>query len=219
MKKKVLLVTLFTIFVLLISTGVTLAYFTDNEDATNVYTIGKVSITLNETDVDELGVPIEGTDRVYGNEYHLMPGYTYVKDPMITVNAGSNNSYVRMLVTINEIDELNKIFGNEFLPEKMVNDWDNEKWLYEGYVDNNDNSYTYEFRYYKTVNGYDGNEKKNKKLEPLFTSFIVPDYLTGEQLEQIQKLKITIVGQAIQNAGFENGVNEAWEAFEVQFNK
>ena len=96
MKKKTIFIMLFTIFILLFSIGVTVAYLTDEEKTTNVYTIGKVSIALDETDVDELGVPIKDANRVYENQYHLMPGYTYVKDPTITVNAGSNDSHVRI---------------------------------------------------------------------------------------------------------------------------
>lgn len=218
MKKKTILMMLFTIFFLFISIGFTVAYFTDEEKASNVYTIGKVSISLNETDVDELGVPIENAKRVYDNQYHLMPGYTYVKDPTITVNAGSNDSYVRLLVTINSIEELNEIFDGNFSPKTLVNAWNKEKWIYTDVYDNGDNSNTYEFRYYKVVNGLNGEKKENNKLEPLFNSFTVPSDLTKEELSMLKDLNITIIGQAIQNAGFEDDVDNAWKAFDVQFN-
>ena len=81
--------------------------------------------------------------------------------------------------------------------------------------DDGDNSNTYEFRYYKVVNGLDG----ENKLEPLFNSFIVPGDLTKEELAMLKDLNITIIGQAIQNAGFENSVDDAWKAFDMQFNK
>lgn len=35
------------------------------------------------------------------NEYHLLPGHTYTKDPTVTVKTGSDASYVRMKVTFN----------------------------------------------------------------------------------------------------------------------
>lgn len=219
MKKKSILMMLFTIFFLLISIGFTVAYLTDEEKALNVYTIGKVSISLNETDVDELGVPIENAKRVYDNQYHLMPGYTYTKDPTITVNAGSNDSYVRLLVTISAIEELNEIFDGSFSPKTLVNGWDSEKWLYTDVYDNGDNSNTYEFRYYKIVNGLDGDKEVANKLEPLFNSFSIPGDLTKEQLAMLKDLEITIIGQAIQKAGFENNVDDAWKAFNVQFNR
>ena len=129
MKKKTIFIILFAIFISFFSISFTVAYLTDEEKSSNVFTIGKVSISLDETDVDELGVPINGADRVIDNYYHLMPGYTYVKDPVVTVNAGSNDSYVRMLVTINKINELNNIFNGEFSPKTLVNGWDSEKWL------------------------------------------------------------------------------------------
>lgn len=219
MKKKTIFMTLFTIFILMISINVTIAYLTDDEKETNVYTIGKVSISLDETAVDELGVPIENAKRVFNNQYHLMPGYTYIKDPIVTVNAGSSDSYVRILVTINSIKELNEIFDGNFSPKKLVNEWDDEKWLYIDTLDNKDNSNTYEFRYYKVVNGLDGENKVSRKLEPLFKSFSVPGDLTKEQLETLKDLKITIIGQAIQNAGFEDNADDAWKAFDVQFNR
>ncbi len=60
--------------------GGTLAYFTDTDNATNTFTIGKVDITLEEVfDKDNA---------------KLMPGIDINKDVVISVEEGSETSYV-----------------------------------------------------------------------------------------------------------------------------
>ena len=61
----------------------------------NTFTVGKLAITLDETDVDEWGVPVPGaTERVKANTYNLMPGRVYTKDPIVHVQPNSEKSYV-----------------------------------------------------------------------------------------------------------------------------
>lgn len=74
----------------------TLAYLKDTKTVTNTFTVGKVEITLDEAKTDEYGVTLTGNKaaRVAGNEYKLIPGHTYDKDPTITVNAGSEDCWV-----------------------------------------------------------------------------------------------------------------------------
>jgi len=216
MKKRNVLLIFGTALIASFSIAGTVGFLTDSKKSSNVYSIGKISINLDETDVDELGNPIEGANRVNNNKYHLMPGYTYIKDPVITIQAGSEDSYIRLLITVNRIQELKQIFGNDFEPEMLVNNMNNKIWVYTSKKDNQDNSNTYEYRYYKKINGFEQKSKKTKQIEPLFESFTVPNFITKEQLETIKDLQITVIGQAIQAKGFENDT-EAWEAFELQF--
>ena len=71
----------------------TLAYLKDSKTITNTMSVGSVTITMDETDVDVYGVK-DGETRVAANEYKLIPGHTYVKDPVIHVTAGSEACYV-----------------------------------------------------------------------------------------------------------------------------
>ena len=71
----------------------TLAYLTSTASVTNTFTVGNVSITLTESPVDANGKKTTGT-RVDKNNYHLVPGTTYDKDPLITVAANSEASYI-----------------------------------------------------------------------------------------------------------------------------
>lgn len=64
----------------------TLAYFTDTKEATNTFTAGDLSITLDEPDWNE------------ANGTNVVPGREIAKNPGITVNKDSVASYVRAVV-------------------------------------------------------------------------------------------------------------------------
>ena len=132
------------------------------------------------------------------------------------MEAGSEPSYVRMLVTINRVAELKAIFGEDFLPENYVTGWDSAIWACVGMTEGGDNTMTYEFRYHTIV---DASEKaEDIQLEPLFTHFTVPGEVTGEQLATIFDLEIKVEGHAIQSATFASA-DEAWAAFDAQYGK
>lgn len=226
MKKttKALLIVLCVVLLVAGSVMATLAYLTDTDKVVNTVTVGKVDITVDESEVTPDGEPVEGADRVEGNEYHLIPGQTYVKDPTMTVKQGSEDSFVRMLVTINCLSELKAIFGDDFLPENYVSGWDRSIWIPESVTeDAATNTATYEFRYYKTVDASEADA--DIVLEPLFTSFTLPGEVTGEELATIADLEIVAVGNAIQTLGFADDAaagttaeDAAWAAFDAQVN-
>ena len=93
--KKVLALVLCAALLVAGSVAATLAYLTSKtEVVTNTFSVGNVTITLDEAKVNEYGVEAEGEDRVKANEYKLIPGHTYTKDPIIHVAAGSEACYV-----------------------------------------------------------------------------------------------------------------------------
>ena len=205
MKKKVLLILFCMVFVSIFSTVMTTAYLTDTATSEGVYTFGDVKIKLDESNVDELGRVIDDK-RVLENKYHLMPGYTYKKDPVITVMKNSTDTYIRILITVSDTDKLKKIYGDNFTIENIYSGW-GENWSYYG-KETLENTTVYEYRYNLVVSAKD----KNVKLEPLFNEFIIPGDATIEDLKEIEDLEISIVGQAIQTQGFDN-VDMAWESF------
>lgn len=212
-KAKVLILALCAVLLVVGSVMGTLAYLVDSQEVVNTFTVGDVDIKVDETPVTPDGKPIEGEDRVEGNEYHLIPGQTYTKDPTMTVLKGSEESYARMKVTINCISELRAIFGQDFLPHEFIEGKDSNIWVYESTVENGDNTVTYEFRYHTTVDAFEATE--DIVLEPLFTSFTIPGEMTGEQLATIADLEIRVEGHAIQTLGFDNA-DAAWAAFDAQ---
>lgn len=217
---KALLLTLCAVLLIAGSVLGTLAYLSDRDKVVNTFTVGDVQIKLDEADVDEDGNPVDSdndgeADRTEeGNQYHLVPGQTYPKDPTVTVEAGSEPSYVRMLVTINCASQLKAIFGDDFLPQNYVDGWDEEKWACVGVAEDTEaNTLTYEFRYHSIV----GPNGTDTKLEPLFTHFTLPGQVTGDQLATIAALEIDVEGHAIQAATFADA-DAAWDAFDAQYN-
>jgi len=215
MKQRLKIVLICVCAILLVAASVlgTLAYLTDFESATNTMTVGKVYISLDEADVDEQG-KVESNERVTENKYHLIPGQTYVKDPTVTVEAKSEECYVRMLVEVKSIDELKAAMPKEdadfadyyvddtFLLQYLCNGWDAQTWLFEDY----DNG-VYEFRYNGTV----AKSESDTKLAPLFTEITVPGAIENEQIAHLQGVEIVVTAQAVQAAGFDTA-DAAWSA-------
>lgn len=99
MKKKILVACLCVALAVLTIAGTTLAYLTSQDEVTNTFTVGNVSIKLDEAAVDNLGNKImkddnTPADRVKANGYKLIPGHTYTKDPTVHVDANSENSWI-----------------------------------------------------------------------------------------------------------------------------
>lgn len=223
--KKILLSVVCIVAVAGISVMGTLAYLTDSTEVVNTFTMGNVDITLDEAKVTPDGIPVDPAARTKdGNQYKLIPGMTYTKDPTVTVVKGSEESYVRMLVTFNKLAELDEVFaptGADLI--SIFKDYDASTWSLAGETrDTVANTITYEFRYKEVV----GAPTDNVVLPALFTSFTVPGVLDGDDLKKINgdnpadPFKITVVGHAIQAAGFEadavtgaSAEDVAWAAF------
>ena len=108
--KKTLTVLLALVLVIAMSVAGTMAYLTSTDTVTNTFTVGKVQITMDEADVNEYGQKLNAdgnvaqendtlATRVDKNTYKLIPGHEYVKDPIVHVDADSENSWVFVKVT------------------------------------------------------------------------------------------------------------------------
>ena len=187
----------------------TVAYLQDTASVVNTFTVGNVHLKLDEAVVDEKGEPTGGRTET-GNAYHLLPGETYTKDPTVTVLKGSEESYVRMMLTLNCASELDAIFApNGAVLTEIFKGYDATKWTYVDVTRGNDNTITYEFRYFETVKP---EQNDDLVLDALFDTVTVPNTMTGEQLATIADLKITVEAHAIQATGFANA-DDAWTAF------
>ena len=192
----------------------TIAYLTDTQEVTNTFTVGKVDIWLHETDVDLMGQPVGNNVHTgWGNQYHLLPGQTYTKDPTVTVVNGSEESYIRLIVEITDLADVKAVFGEDFLPQNFVEGWEPTVWVSTGNVTVENNTATYEFRYKEAVKP-DGT---NLVLPALFQSFTVPGTVTGPQLATLTEMKIKVTAHAIQTATFDSA-DAAWAAFDAQIN-
>ena len=210
MKKKILVACLCVALAVLTIAGTTLAYLTSQDTVTNTFTVGNVSITLDEAKVDEMGKPVENADRVKANSYKLIPGHTYAKDPMVTVLKGSEKSYIKMTVTFSKAAELDAIFApNGADMTSIFNGYDSTNWIYKGNTkDTTANTRTYEFWYKETVAA----STDNVALDALFDSITVPGTITNTQLATIADMTITVNAYAIQADGFATA-DAAWAAY------
>lgn len=215
MKARKILVSLAALaLVAAISIGGTLAYLTSTQSVKNTFTVGNVSITLDEAKVNKDGAKVEQVDnkevRTDKNDYHLLPGHTYVKDPTVTVKAGSEPSYVKMTVTFSKADELDAIFAPDGANlTSIFNGYNAGKWIAKGNTkDTTANTRTYEFWYKETVSAPNG----DVALDALFDSITVPNSITKEQLATIKDMTITVNAYAIQADGMEDAT-DAWAKF------
>lgn len=93
-KTKALALALCAVLLVVSTVFVTMAYLTSKTDVvTNTFTVGKVTITLDEADVDLMGVK-DSDARVKANEYKLIPGHTYIKDPTVHVDDESEDCWL-----------------------------------------------------------------------------------------------------------------------------
>lgn len=220
-KTKALLITMCAALLVVATVFTTLAFLTDDKSVVNSFTVGNVHIKLDEAKVDTAGVAI-GTERTEsGNDFHLLPGHEYTKDPTVTVLGTSEDCYVRMFVTItqsqewdNVCDAHNREFGaaNMFLYKNgdTYTEGFNPAWDLHNVTENTDpaNTRTYEF-WYKGGESADYIVEKNADITPLpalFDQIKMPTQLTNDDLDAIDgtdhKFKIYAVAQAIQADGF-----------------
>lgn len=222
--KKVLLLVLCAVLLVGASVAGTVAYLTSQDTVVNTFTVGQVQIGLDEADVNDDGTYVtDHENRVKTNDYHLLPGMTYIKDPTVTVKANSEKAYVRMLVKVTNIVNLKAVFDDPsyygtdgtFLLQNLVGGWDPTIWVYEGYTADGNNG-TYEFRYFAPVDTLDG---QDLVLDDLFETITIPgEDVDSDNIAYLDYVQIDVVAQAIQAAGFatdgdKTAEDVAWEAF------
>ena len=206
-KRKALLLSLCAVLLVVASVMGTMAYLTSTDTVTNTFTVGNVQITLDEAKVNPDGTLVPNAERVKANSYKLLPGRTYIKDPTVTVKAGSELSYVKMTVTFSNARELDAIFAPDGATlTNIFNGYDPATWIAKGNTkDATANTRTYEFWYKEAVGAPNG----DVALDALFDSITVPGSITKEQLDTIQGMTITVNAYAIQADGFADA-EEAW---------
>ncbi len=222
--KKVLLLALCAVLLVGASVAGTVAYLTSQDTVVNTFTVGQVAIELHETD------EVKRTDGTVGLDLHLLPGIPVEKDPTVTVKQGSEASYVRMNVTVNDVAKLKEAFegltytgvhgaqpyvtdDGMFKLHLIVEGWNEKDWAFEGY----DNG-IYEFRYVGDLTK-DGavpkNESDDIELPALFTKVILPADMTNTLIKNLENVTITVTADAIQADGFADA-DTAWMAFDGQ---
>ena len=213
MKKKLMTV-LALVLVIAMSVAGTYAYLTSQASVKNTFTVGKVAITLDEAKVNEYGqklnvsgdVAAEGETlaaRCYANEYKLVPGHEYTKDPTVHVAGGSEACYVFVKVE----DGLNAIEVNDMAAE------DSKEW-----TPNIANQITRQFGWTQLKDAQ-GNAVANVYYKEVAATESAVDLkvFNGFQLTDNAKTddygnaNITVTAYAVQKDGFDNAL-AAWNA-------
>ena len=230
--RKAILLVLCAILLVVSAVMGTLAYLTDTEAVTNTFTVGKVDITLDEFDYDNDdnendNTTVNGEPRDKANEYHLLPGGTYKKDPTVTVADGSEEAYVFMTVTVKNLTNLKSALPENKFPGYYSNgifllqnlcDWQADSpWLFAGYKDVvADGAATTDGEYRFYYNATPAGGTAGNRLPALFTEITVPGAdITTQTMPLLKDVEINVEAVAIQKAGF-NTANDAWKA---QFNE
>lgn len=183
--------------VLLVGASVagTLAYLTSTKTVTNTFTVGKVEIDLKESKVNEYGEKVANAESVTANEYKLIPGHTYVKDPTITVGSDSEECWLFVKVE-------NGLGDQATINWSTTEDTNGGKW---SAVD----SATGYWVYSKTA-------KANDEIQ-VFPSFKYDSGMKDTDITTDASKNITVTAYAIQKDGFDDAA-AAWNALNTQLN-
>ena len=230
--KKALLVVLCVILLVVSSVLGTLAYLTDNESVVNTFTVGQIHILLDEEDTDNDDnktdiTPDSNPKRDKANEYHLIPGSTYEKDPTVWVAADSEDAWVFVTVAngISDIEADTEDTANGY--KKIVDQMTANGWLA---LTKNGAQVAYNglpVYYYKDIvaKNASAEQKKlvvfsefkidgNKAVNVTENNTLTPEEIAAgkRDIANYTSANITVTAYAIQSAGFETNVIGAWEA-------
>jgi predicted ribosomally synthesized peptide with SipW-like signal peptide len=198
MKKKLLITLSVVACALLLVVGSiagTIAYMTSKTELVkNTFTSGNVAITLDETKVDLYGNPLVDDngdltgEKTMENQYKLIPGHTYTKDPTIHVAAGSEDCYLFVKV----VNGLETILDDTTIAAQMAA----KGW---SLVDGQANVYKYDSKVAANANVV------------VFDNFTIKDnaVVSSYVTEQNADAVITVQAYAVQADGFDDAA-DAW---------
>lgn len=127
-KTKALVLAFCAVLLVVTTVFVTMAFLTSKDSVKNTFTVGNVAITLDELDVDDDAnkadnvTAADGTIRDKANQYKLIPGKSYTKDPTIHVDDNSERCW--LFVKVENGLENAEADGNTTIAAQMTaNDW------------------------------------------------------------------------------------------------
>lgn len=219
MKKKKILAIALVVAVLAIVSIASLAWFTDTDEVTNVFTFGEVSITMHDEDGE--GNPFNGEDGL--TKQPLLPGVPVDKIVYAT-NDGNptlpgNEAYVRAFIGVPE--KLDKVLDLTFDTENWTKDSDN----YIAEIDGIRYK-VYQFTYntpleagQKTSNVLTKVELDEKvdydhEQDKLFIPTEDGKEIITFEINDLREMKIPVAMQAVQVKGFENAAAAFTAAFD-----
>ena len=212
MKKKIFSIALVACIVVLSIAGASVAYFTDTDDVTNVFTVGNVDIQLTEAKVmtDDNGwhiVAVDPEERVASTDMNykeirtLWPGQTVHKDPTIE-NIGSEKAYVGAKITLSGASTLlaNKEAVLDFLSGGALAVDENNTVVYT--TDGTDVVVYVVIA--SALDGANDTDPDAVKEVMLFDTVVIPAGWNNAQMALLEDFSIKVEAFATQEAGFAN---------------
>ncbi len=189
LSKKGLIALLAAAVMMLGMVGGTLAWLIDKTEAVvNTFTYGDIDINLTETDTND------GDDNPFTNEYKMMPGKKITKDPVLTVEKGSEDCWVFV-----KLEKSTNANFDEFMTYEMADGW-TELANVDGV-------------YYREVTAADVVDDNKAFGIIKDNTVMVLDTVTKEKLNELDENsiypKLTVTGYAVQKAGMASAA-EAW---------
>lgn len=177
MKKKILAFSICIAMLAIALIGGTMAYFTDKDEKTNVFTVGNIDIDLHEWKDYANNIPFKNIE-------NIMPGMTY--DKIVNVeNKGRNDAYVQVTIVV---------------PKDMTPTWktgaygtDGAKWDLSTTASDSNANRIYVFRY-------------KEKLAPKTVTMNLLEKITLNadvtEITAADSYKVTVTAEAIQADSF-----------------
>lgn len=186
-KTKALVLALCAVLLVVTTVFVTMAFLTSEDSVQNTFTVGEVTISLDELDVDDSNNDGFTTDRDKANEYKLIPGKTYTKDPTIHVGAKSEPCYLFVKVENGLVNA--EADGNTTIAKQMEN---------KGWFPVNGTEDVYYYGTLTTIAAVNGGQDK-----VVFDEFTIDDSVEADDLVKYADKEIKVTAYAIQAEGFE----------------
>lgn len=192
-KTKAMVLAVCAVLLVVTTVFVTMAFLTSTTDVvTNTFTVGKVAITLDEAKVDSYGSQVSSSSRVTSNNYTLIPGHSYLKDPTVHFQPGSEASWLFVKVE----NGISAIEANTSSSLSIANQITDNGWTALTGVNN---------VYYRWA---EANKSTNVRDYDVFGTFAVN---SGADTASYASSTIKITAYAIQADGFTTA-NAAWTA-------
>lgn len=192
-RKKIFMLAIAACLLVLSIAGTSLAYFTDTDAKTNVFTSGDVEIQLNYEEAQ--------------TELRLYPGQTYVNDGASIENIGDEKAYVGAIIDITLPDDFDS--DNRLSAADIAVIFTNlnaiDKTVTYGTIPGNTNG----CRIYCVVK--DELNTTDQKTAKIFDSIHIPELWGHAEVSNIGSIKIT--GYAVQTVGFTNAATALKTAF------
>ena len=189
------------------------AYFTDQDEKVNTFTVGKVTIELEEPKWEKK--PDDNGNKIPDEAERMTPNQTIIKDPQVK-NTGNNDALIymtvevpcRQIISVNNDGTRNPLAMRELYNYQVDNSWE-----LLGTVDVSDESGKKVA--VKHLYAYAGAQETTK---PLFNQVTFINAMEGQGLEE-NTYKINIQAYGIQTTDLNGGTKDAAEIWNIITNQ